>query len=279
MKKFTKKDFEFLPIIAAIISSQKIALKYFKKDKNFELKTDSSPLTKADTEINQHLITALKKNYPDIAIISEENSFKDNVGAILQDQAFIIDPLDGTSSFIKGSPEFTVNIALKIKDKLVMGAIYFPVEDVLYYAENNLLFKFEQASKTKTKITKISPRTFYDKSKITIIATRREDELREIKKALSKTELKCDFVSFSSSAKFCYLTEGVADVYYRAAKIKLWDVAAGFAICQSAGLEIIDHQNNDLLQIILNRNYVKNLEENQFRIEPFIIKPSALNLS
>ena len=90
--------------------------------------------------------------------------------------------------------------------------------------------------------------------------------------------MQLEFVSFSSSAKFCYLAEGQADVYYRAAKIKLWDVAAGFVIASAVGLKIIDHQNHDLLQIIMQKNYVQNLKKNQFTIEPFIICDSSKNL-
>lgn len=278
MKSYIKSDFEFLPIIEAIISSREIALKYFKTNQDIQLKNDDSPVTKADLEINSHLIFAINKAYPKAAIISEENSAENNIEALLQDFVFIIDPIDGTSSFIKGSPEFTVNIALKVKNELLLGAIYFPVEDVLYYSENKLLFKFENASKKEIRITKVNQKKFLDKKKIIIIATRREDELLEIKHALKNAKYDLEFVSYSSSAKFCYLAEGKADIYYRAAKIKLWDVAAGFAICKAVGLEIIDHKNNDLMNYILDKNYIETISENQFRIEAFIIKNSSIIL-
>lgn len=275
-------NFEFSFINEAMISSRQIALKYFKSDKenkDFETKSDDSPVTKADLEINQHLIEAIKKYLPDASIISEENSFEDNIDAILQDKVFIIDPLDGTSAFIKGSSEFTVNVALKVKENLVFGAIYLPIEDVLYCTENQKLFKIEDASKSEAKIIQITAKEQQDKNKIIVIATRREDELGEIRDSLKNVKAHLEFISFSSSAKFCYLAEGKADVYYRAAKIKLWDVAAGFAISLAAGLEILDHQGCDLLERILNNSYVKNLQENQFRIESFIIKNPSVDLS
>lgn len=105
------------------------------------------------------------------------------------------------------------------------------------------------------------------------IATRREDELQEIKNFFVKKNISnIEFVSLSSSAKFCYLAEGRADIYLRAARIKLWDVAAGFAIVKATGYQVTDHVDNDLLAKILDKNYVTTLQNEKFRIDPFMIK-------
>lgn len=278
MKKYIKDNFEFFPIIEAIISTQKIALKYFNQNKvaEFSLKEDTSPVTKADLEINQHLKEAIQKHYPNSFILSEENSLESNIEALLQDHVFIIDPIDGTSAFVKGSTEFTVNIALKIKQDLVLGAIYFPYDDLLYYTENDRLFKFENAATDNIKICEISDKKNI-RNKLIVIATRREDELLEIKDFFAKKKItNIEFISLASSAKFCYLVEGKADVYLRAARIKLWDVAAGFAIVKAGGYKITDHANNDLLLKILDKNYVANMQKEQFRIDPFVIKKSKM---
>ena len=69
----------------------------------------------------------LKQIFPQYKIVSEENSQTDNLLAAKENEYFMIDPLDGTSSFIKKSDEFTVNIAFIKNKKAVFGSIYLPV--------------------------------------------------------------------------------------------------------------------------------------------------------
>ena len=270
-------DSDYSLLIEAVISSRKIILQNFGIDHASVLKDDNSPVTKTDLALNHYLISAIKTLYPGSAIVSEENVYEDNVEAISHSKVFIIDPLDGTKSFIKNSPEFSVNVALKIEDKLVMGIIYSPIEDVLYYAYENKFFKLNYASTSNRKISQVVEQKGLSKEdKITVIATKNEDELNQIKKLLSKTGYKIDFISFASSLKFCYLAEGMADIYFRTARIKLWDVAAGFAIVSAVEFEVVDHHNNDLMKKILNKENIKNLCERNFEIDPFVVKKSKL---
>jgi 3'(2'), 5'-bisphosphate nucleotidase len=271
MKKFTKDDFQYFDLINATIATHEIVLKYFRKDLEIDNKSDDSPVTKADLEINFYLNYIIKKSYPNSAIISEENSSKLNEESLNSDYVFIIDPLDGTSAFIKGSPEFSVNIALKISDKLVMGIIYSPIDDVLYHAENHKLFKITKAS-SEPQIKQISQQKFQQKSKLKVIATRREEELALIRQDLAQKGLDFELVSFSSSLKFCYLAEGLADIYYRMASIKLWDVAAGFAIVEAAGFKILKHDKSSLLQDIFSKNGIKKMQQDVFKIPSFLVK-------
>lgn len=263
--------FEYYPIIDTVLKSRKIILENFRSDITVVKKHDYSPLTKADLEVNDLLIEAIKKYYPDAAIISEENSFTENSDAILKEKVFIIDPIDGTSSFIEGSPEFTVNIALKIKDKLVMGIIYSPIDDVLYYAEYDTLYKLKYASEDHCQISRLHHEK-NSKPYLTVITTRRKDEIEKIKKDLSHLPQKLKFISFSSSLKFCYLADGLADMYYRSAKIKLWDIAAGFAIVNAVGFKILDRGNNNFLDKIFADDYIKVMQKDDFRVDPFVVR-------
>jgi 3'(2'), 5'-bisphosphate nucleotidase len=77
----------------------------------------------------------LTQIFPQYKIVSEENSQTDNLLAAKENEYFMIDPLDGTSSFIKKSDEFTVNIAFIKNKKAVFGSIYLPVQDILYYTD------------------------------------------------------------------------------------------------------------------------------------------------
>lgn len=271
MKNFTK-------INEIIIAAGQISLKYFNQNQPQQCssKKDDSPVTQADLEVNEYLNKTLRQSFPEVAIISEENHIEENLKSIAAQKVFIIDPLDGTSAFIKGSAEYTINIALKVNSELVFGAIYIPVEDILYYAYENKLHKLCNASLQQSKPELILSSNKVNKNKLTVIATRREDELQEIKKKLRNYPHQLCFVNISSAAKFCYLSEGKADIYYRMARIKLWDVAAGFAIAKAAGLRVIDHSKRDLLPIIFNQNYYEHLSANQFRVEEFIIGKSEI---
>lgn len=264
--------FEYQELVDAVIETRKIILKYFRSKVTTTKKSDNSPLTEADVEVNNLLIDTIKKYYPNAAVISEENSIADNCSAILKDQVFIIDPIDGTNSFIHGSVEFSVNIALREKDKLVMGIIYSPIEDILYYAEHGTLFKFEHASEDHGKISKIRHPKKSKHSYLTVITTRRKDEIEKIKKELVHMPKKLHFISLSSSLKFCYLVEGAADIYYRTAKIRLWDIAAGFAIVDSVGLKIYDKQNKNLLSRLFSKEYIKTIVEDDFKVDSFVIR-------
>ncbi len=267
-------SFKYQSLIDATIASRSIVLKYFKTKQEIEVKEDNSPLTKADIEINELLSLAIVKNYPNAGILSEENSFEENSDAFENDEVFILDPIDGTSSFVHGSKEFSVNIGLKIKDKIVMGIIYSPIDDALYYAEEGVLFKIENASQDNRKITEVALQNNENKDEVMVITTRRKEELTRIKDVLSHLPKKINFISFSSSLKFCYLSEGRADLYYRTAKIKLWDVAAGFAIVTAAGFKVSDHEGRDLMEKILHKDYVKTMQKDCFGIDAFVIKKS-----
>ena len=200
MKKYINPEYD--KVIEIVIESGRIALKYFKPDQKIacEVKSDDSPVTKADLAVNQYLTKNLEKFYPDIKTISEEGNVAENLAAILSDKAFIIDPIDGTDSFIKGSKEFTINVALKLDNDLVLGIIYLPVDDILYYADSWFgCYKIINATSVG-KIIKIPQEKDGPKDKITIITTRREDEFNQIKKLLSGVRQEINFINIASSS-------------------------------------------------------------------------------
>jgi 3'(2'), 5'-bisphosphate nucleotidase len=195
MRKSINKRYDTL--IKIIIESGKIALQNFHpgEKSDYNIKSDSSELTKADLEVNEFLIRNLSKFYPQIPVISEENNIEQNAAAILCKEVFIIDPLDGTSSFVKGSPEFTINISLKSDKDLTLGAIYSPMQDILYYADNECgVYKISNAS-SDAKIQKLQKTDLENKSELNVIATRREDEFAEIKKMLFASDKKINYIS------------------------------------------------------------------------------------
>ena len=117
---------------AAVLAGQAIMEVYNSADFGVEYKKDNSPLTKADKESNDVIVSMLKEPFPNHAILSEEE--KDNLDRLNNPLCFVVDPLDGTKEFLKRNGQFTVNIALSEEHHSVMGVIYVPVTGELYYA-------------------------------------------------------------------------------------------------------------------------------------------------
>ncbi|TYB78747.1 3'(2'),5'-bisphosphate nucleotidase CysQ [Bizionia myxarmorum] len=213
---------------------------------NVETKDDNSPLTEADMQANTIINSYLLPTQ--ISIISEENKQTDYSIRKNWNTCWIVDPVDGTKEFVKRNGEFTVNIALVTNGKPVLGVIYVPATKTLYYAEvdSNKAFKadlkshdtsFEQVLKLAEKL---QPKK--KKSKVIQVVGSRSHmnkETLDFIESLKSEGKDVEIVSKGSSLKFCLLAEGLADVYPRFAPTMEWDTAAGHAICNAVGLEVI----------------------------------------
>ena len=237
---FKKKEIDNILEIAK--NAGDIIMEYYLdyKDSDISLKKDDSVVTKADLSANDLIIKELSKLFPDIDIVSEENSEEDNLKASKNERYFMIDPLDGTSSFIKKSDEFTVNIALIQNDRTIFGAIYLPARDLMYFTdENNKSKKIEGYSKGQGKLQEI--KTANNQDNLVVICTKREPEKSEVIADLENRNVSVkEIISISSSYKFCLISEGKADLYPRKVNIKAWDVAAGHAIVNGADGNMIN---------------------------------------
>jgi len=192
-----------------------------------DFKADNSPLTLADKEANKIIEEGLKKLTPHIPVISEEG--KDIPYEERKDwkEFWLVDPLDGTKEFIKRNGEFTVNIALIRDGAPVMGTIYVPASETLYFGD-----KIKGAYKTANgKTEKITVKTSRDK--IIAVGSRSHASLEE--QQILRNYNVTDTITSGSSLKFCLLAEGSADVYYRHGPTMEWDTAAGQAILEAAG--------------------------------------------
>lgn len=130
-----KIDIEVIKEIAKNAGDAIMAI--YRKDFAVEYKDDKSPLTEADIKSNEIICSALENLYPNIPIMSEENkqvSYKERKE---WKYYWCIDPLDGTKEFIKKNDEFTVNIALIYKNRPVLGVVYAPAIDKLYWAKQD----------------------------------------------------------------------------------------------------------------------------------------------
>jgi histidinol phosphatase-like enzyme (inositol monophosphatase family) len=116
--------------IAAAKAAGAVALRYFRTDLQVERKHDHSPVTIADREAEQRAVEVLREAFPDHGFLGEEFGEQRGAGA-----RWIIDPIDGTKSFIRGIPFFATLIALEEEGTISTGVVYAPALDDLLYAQ------------------------------------------------------------------------------------------------------------------------------------------------
>lgn len=260
----TYDSFLLEAIKASIISGKKIMEIYDSDSFRVELKEDNSPLTLADKKSHKEIKDVLSKF--NIPVLSEEGKFVDFTVRKDWDKLWIIDPLDGTKEFIKRNGEFTVNIALVENNEPVLGVIYSPVLQRLYFGlKNRGAYRFigSEIHESIEKYISLSAKLPLTKTKTyTIVASRSHmsDETKAFIEQKKAYKQHVEFVSMGSSLKICLVAEGTADCYPRFAPTMEWDTAAGQAIAESAGKTFIDYKTGKSMrynkEILLNNCFV-----------------------
>jgi 3'(2'), 5'-bisphosphate nucleotidase len=222
--------------------SKEIIKIYNKDNLNIDIKDDNSPVTQADLIANEIIIKGLKEisSYP---IVTEETPVEYNVRKDW-DKYWLVDPLDGTKDFIAKNGEFTINIALIENNKPILGVVYIPVSDDVYYAQIN-----KGAYKNGNKIFNTSTRKDLIASDSNFHSTIAVEEFFDTYN-INKIQ------KFGSSIKICKLAEGDIDVYPRLNGTKEWDTAASHIIANEAGCKLIDICTKE--ELVYNKENIKN---------------------
>lgn len=247
--------------IESCIHAGKVILEVYKKDFQVDYKEDDSPLTDADRRANAVIEEELEKT--DIPIISEESKQTDYTQRKQWTKCWMVDPLDGTKEFVKKNGEFTVNIALIENQKPVLGVIYVPAKDEIYFADVNdqkAYFAKLNDCVTADEVIKTAKTISPEKSdELRIVGSRSHmnDETKAfIDQQKSKTDKPISIVSRGSSLKLCLVASGQADIYPRFAPTMEWDTAAGHAICKAVGVTLIDQDTQH--EMLYNRENLTN---------------------
>ncbi|MDH3972883.1 MAG: 3'(2'),5'-bisphosphate nucleotidase CysQ [Deltaproteobacteria bacterium] len=211
----------------------------YEEDFDIEFKDDNSPLTEADKRSNEILCGKLKKSYPQIPILSEENKEIPFQKRRDWEYFWLLDPIDGTKEFIKKNGEFTVNVALINKNVPVMGIVCVPAKGDIYYAKKGL-----GAFKNGEKLPSAKKK---DKYSIVASKSHLSDETKVFIEEL-ETEKEKEIISIGSSLKLCLVAEGVADIYPRLGPTMEWDTAAAHAVVLESGKKVYDYLTGKELQ-------------------------------
>ena len=225
-----------LAIEAAIKAGQKV-MNVYNTNFSSSLKQNNEPLTDADIQSNQTISKIISNSkYP---ILSEEN--EDNKTRLNSQKIWIIDPLDGTSDFIKKTGEFTVMISLVLDHIPILGVIYWPTRSILYLAQKDKgAFKFDNGSWLKLSVSNISKL-----ENCRVVGSRYH--ISDTDKDLIKLLHISQFTSIGSSLKVANISSGVAELYFTTTnKIKQWDTCASYSLITEAGGKMTDMLGNDL---------------------------------
>ena len=231
--------FKKLLPIAQVAGNAVIAV-YAKGSVSTTLKDDQSPMTQADLAAHQVLVQLLQRLLPNTPVASEEaegsHAHRSQTGRF-----WLIDPLDGTKEFISGSGEFTVNIALVEDGCSVLGVVYAPAIDTLYWGGLGL----GAWRSTANESVAISVGAHDEASVCRVIASRSHLNV-ETQELIDHLRGGAQLITAGSSLKFCRIAEGAADLYPRLAPTCEWDTAAGQAVLEGAGGVVLDLQGQPL---------------------------------
>jgi 3'(2'), 5'-bisphosphate nucleotidase len=220
-------------------------------DFGVEAKSDNSPLTIADKAANNVIVAGLEVLDYQAPIISEENKQVEYPVRKDYKTFWMVDPLDGTKEFIKRNGEFTVNIALVEGNRVVLGVVYVPVSDELFYAaKGHGAFRVADGKEEQLK----APSYSLKEEGLKVVASRshRNDQTNDFIAKLNAPEL----VSKGSSLKLLLVASGQAHVYPRLAPTMEWDTAAAQIVVEEAGGKVL--QAGTELPVVYNKENLLN---------------------
>ena len=225
-------------LIQTFLNAGRVSLDLRKKGLIKEIKSDNTPVSNGDLEVNKILTKKILELTPNIPIVSEEtseNKSQDNL-----EDFWLIDPIDGTYDYINDLDEFTINAGLIIKKKPAAGLIYAPAKNRMFYSYgDNLSFELIDGKPIKLDHSKN-----FDKNEIKFVSysNKIKPEISDIYKKLKVKK----YVKMKSSLKFCVIAAGEYDGYVAEPRASEWDIAAGHAILKHSGGSVTDFNEQEI---------------------------------
>lgn len=215
---------------------------YWRADADVTRKGDGSPVTLADQASEDIIVAGLKRLTPNIPIIAEELAEAGHAPDIqTADEYWLVDPLDGTKEFIKGTQDFTINIGLVRRGIPVFGLVYLPATRDLYYGGVGMgAFLNHESIKIKS---------FNSDIGLTMIGSKSHPNPKKqaIRDGFLNGNKVSSYTTRGSSVKFCMVADGTAHLYPRFVPTYEWDTCAAHAILLEVGGDIIDFETGQRL--------------------------------
>ena len=225
-------------LIDTFLHAGKVSLDLRNRGLTKEIKSDNTPVSNGDLEVNKILTKKIRELTPLIPIVSEETSENKSIKDL--NDFWLIDPIDGTYDYINNLDEFTINAGLIINKQPAAGLIYAPAKKRMFYSYGNN-FAFELIDGKPIELYRSNN---FDKNKIKFVSYSNniKPEIQKIHKELKVKE----HVRMKSSLKFCVIASGEFDGYVAEPRAYEWDIAAGHAILKHSGGNVTDFEGNEI---------------------------------
>ena len=206
----------------------KIIQEYFHKDITVEFKDDHTPVTIADKKVEEYLRHRISHEFPKHGIIGEEFA-PQNEDA---EYVWVLDPIDGTKSFISKVPLFGTLIALTHNGKPVLGLFHQPLLNLFLIGDNQIAF----LNKRRVRARKISSIAQARLLTTDIMNFQKRGMLDKFLKLMGKVEL---VRTWGDCFGYYLVSVGMGDIMIDP-MVNLWDAMAVVPIIQGAGAKITD---------------------------------------
>ena len=226
-------------LIDSFLTAGDLALQLREKGLIKKIKSDNTPVSNGDIEVNKLISNKILEITPDIPIISEETP--DNKDDSNLKNFWLIDPIDGTYDYINNLEEFTINAGLIINNKPVAGLINAPAKKRMFYSyDKGSSFEYSNG-----KTINLSTKHSNNRSNLKFVSysTKIKPEIQKIYDELGVKEN----IKMKSSLKFCVVAAGEYDGYVAEPRANEWDIAAGHIILEHSGGTVTDFEGNEIL--------------------------------
>jgi len=195
----------------------------------------SEPVTIADRTASRIIVEGLSDTFPNDGILSEEEF--DDMKRLDKQRVWIIDPLDGTQGFINKNGDFAVQIGLAVNGEAVLGVVYLPLEDVLYFASKDEGAWMIENDKTPKRL-EVSGETDFARMNLAVSRNHRSPRMSLVVESLG---LKKEIRRGSVGLKIGLMAQKICDLYiHLSPRTKHWDTCAPEIILREAGGRMTD---------------------------------------
>jgi 3''-Phosphoadenosine 5''-phosphosulfate (PAPS) 3''-phosphatase len=193
------------------------------------------PVTETDRAANELIVSGIRSAFPSDGILAEESV--DTERRLSKDRVWMIDPLDGTNGFIARDGDFAVQIGLAVEGKSVLGVVYQPLPDVLYWAAAGGGAWIERHV-DEAESLRVSDERELQSMRLAASRSHRSPRMDRVVKAL---EIKEEVNRGSVGVKVGLIVEQQCDLYvHLSPRTKQWDTCAPEAILSEAGGSLTD---------------------------------------